>query len=97
MDSAWSLYQSSWFSSNILVSIWFTFIIQRQFFADSLLISNREEKVNALYEEIERDLILIGSTAIEDKLQDGVPCTIQRLLNAGIKIWVLSGDKEGIS
>lgn len=69
----------------------------KAFFADSLLISNREEMVNALYEEIERDLILIGSTAIEDKLQDGVPCTIQRLLNAGIKIWVLSGDKEGIS
>lgn len=38
---------------------------------------------------------LIGATAIEDKLQDGVPETIAKLAKADIKIWVLTGDKKG--
>lgn len=38
-------------------------------------------------------MTLIGGTAIEDKLQDGVPETIARLAEANIKIWVLTGDK----
>ncbi|EFO91789.1 hypothetical protein CRE_15219, partial [Caenorhabditis remanei] len=54
---------------------------------------NREAGIDALYEEMERDLILIGATAIEDKLQDGVPEAIARLSEANIKIWVLTGDK----
>ncbi|KAG6609563.1 Phospholipid-transporting ATPase [Phytophthora cinnamomi] len=44
--------------------------------------------------EIESDLELLGATAIEDKLQSGVPDTIANLACAGIKIWVLTGDKE---
>ena len=36
----------------------------------------------------------LGATAIEDKLQDGVPRTIANLRSAGIKIWVLTGDKQ---
>jgi phospholipid-transporting ATPase len=44
--------------------------------------------------EIECDLELLGATAIEDKLQAGVPDTIANLACAGIKIWVLTGDKE---
>ena len=55
----------------------------------------REEKVNDAYEEIETNFKLIGATAIEDKLQDGVPQCIERLTRAGIKIWVLTGDKVG--
>ncbi|XP_013785389.1 phospholipid-transporting ATPase ID-like [Limulus polyphemus] len=55
---------------------------------------NREDKVNSVYEEIEKNLNLIGATAIEDKLQDGVPQTIANLALAGIKIWVLTGDKQ---
>lgn len=43
---------------------------------------------------IERDLLLLGCTAIEDKLQAGVPEAIERLANAGIRIWVLTGDKQ---
>lgn len=39
-------------------------------------------------------MILVGVTAIEDKLQDGVPQTIANLQMAGIKIWVLTGDKQ---
>lgn len=38
---------------------------------------------------------LLGATAIEDKLQDGVPQTIELLAKADIKIWVLTGDKQG--
>ncbi|CAF2108771.1 unnamed protein product [Rotaria magnacalcarata] len=53
----------------------------------------REEKVSNTYEEIETNLKLLGATAIEDKLQDGVPQCIERLARAGIKIWVLTGDK----
>ncbi|CAF3159951.1 unnamed protein product [Rotaria sp. Silwood2] len=53
----------------------------------------RDEKVKDAYEEIEKNLILIGATGIEDKLQDGVPQCIERLACAGIKIWVLTGDK----
>mmetsp|Transcript_33104 Transcript_33104/g.29995 ORF Transcript_33104/g.29995 Transcript_33104/m.29995 type:complete len:97 (+) Transcript_33104:1960-2250(+) len=46
-----------------------------------------------LQEEIEKDLMLIGATAIEDKLQDEVGDTIAFMKAAGIKVWVLTGDK----
>ncbi|KAI8984278.1 hypothetical protein BDF20DRAFT_911396 [Mycotypha africana] len=54
---------------------------------------NRAENVAEVQEHIEKDLKLIGATAIEDKLQEGVPQCIEGLRNAGIKIWVLTGDK----
>lgn len=54
---------------------------------------DREKKLDEVAELIEKDLILIGSTAIEDKLQEGVPECIETLSRAGIKIWVLTGDK----
>jgi phospholipid-transporting ATPase len=38
-------------------------------------------------------LELIGSTAIEDRLQDEVADTIQFMKQVGIKVWVLTGDK----
>ncbi|OBZ89260.1 Phospholipid-transporting ATPase DNF1 [Choanephora cucurbitarum] len=56
-------------------------------------IRNREEEIERVCEEIETSLNLIGGTAIEDKLQEGVPDTIAVLAEAGIKIWVLTGDK----
>lgn len=56
--------------------------------------SDKQNQIlEALAEEIEKNLILVGATAIEDKLQAGVPQTIHNLANAGIKIWVLTGDK----
>ena len=61
----------------------------------STSMENRDEKVNELFEEIEKNLDLLGATAIEDKLQDGVPETIANLALSGIKIWVLTGDKQG--
>lgn len=54
---------------------------------------NREEKLESVAELIEQDLMLIGGTAIEDRLQEGVPDTISLLGQAGIKLWVLTGDK----
>nr|XP_033791803.1 phospholipid-transporting ATPase ID-like isoform X2 [Geotrypetes seraphini]XP_033791812.1 phospholipid-transporting ATPase ID-like isoform X2 [Geotrypetes seraphini]XP_033791822.1 phospholipid-transporting ATPase ID-like isoform X2 [Geotrypetes seraphini]XP_033791829.1 phospholipid-transporting ATPase ID-like isoform X2 [Geotrypetes seraphini]XP_033791838.1 phospholipid-transporting ATPase ID-like isoform X2 [Geotrypetes seraphini] len=57
-------------------------------------LENREEMLSELYEEIEDNLQLLGATAIEDKLQDGVPQTIETLTKANIKIWVLTGDKQ---
>ena len=44
--------------------------------------------------KIEQDLTLLGATAIEDKLQDGVPECIEQLIEANIKVWVLTGDKQ---
>ncbi|KAF4356098.1 hypothetical protein CsatB_023028 [Cannabis sativa] len=54
---------------------------------------DREKKLDEVAELIEKDLILVGCTAIEDKLQEGVPSCIETLSRAGIKIWVLTGDK----
>ncbi|XP_074309802.1 phospholipid-transporting ATPase 3-like [Silene latifolia] len=54
---------------------------------------DREKKLDEVAEVIEKDLTLIGSTAIEDKLQEGVPACIETLARAGIKIWMLTGDK----
>nr|XP_026493393.1 probable phospholipid-transporting ATPase IM [Vanessa tameamea] len=67
---------------------------KRRHQAAALALRDRDERLDAIYEEIETDLILIGVTAIEDKLQDGVPETIANLSMAGIKIWVLTGDKQ---
>jgi len=46
-----------------------------------------------IQEQIEQNLVLVGATAIEDKLQDKVGETIDALKEAGIKVWVLTGDK----
>ncbi|KAF6169012.1 hypothetical protein GIB67_038509 [Kingdonia uniflora] len=54
---------------------------------------DREAMVDEVTEKIENDLILLGATAVEDKLQHGVPECIDKLAQAGMKIWVLTGDK----
>ncbi|XP_064494558.1 phospholipid-transporting ATPase ID isoform X3 [Pseudopipra pipra] len=54
----------------------------------------REDCLARLYDEVEHDMMLLGATAIEDKLQQGVPETIAILTLANIKIWVLTGDKQ---
>jgi phospholipid-transporting ATPase len=64
---------------------------------NSLLMSNSKEKeelMNAHGATIEKNLDLVGVSAIEDKLQDEVPETIDLLMRAGIRVWVLTGDKE---
>jgi len=42
---------------------------------------------------MERELTYLGSSAIEDKLQEGVADTIETVMNADIRVWVLTGDK----
>ena len=59
----------------------------------SMATVNREEKVAEVEDSIEYDFELVGATAIEDRLQDDVSNTISVLKEAGIKIWVLTGDK----
>ena len=54
---------------------------------------NREQMLDDVAEIIEVDLKLIGCTAIEDKLQEGVPRSIELMAEANINIWVLTGDK----
>ena len=53
----------------------------------------KEKKMIAVEEEIEKGLELVGSTAIEDKLQEEVKETIESFKDTGIKVWVLTGDK----
>lgn len=65
-------------------------------FDGRLALENRQTRLDEVYEEIEKDLMLVGATAIEDKLQDGVPDTIANLSKANVKIWVLTGDKQGV-
>lgn len=55
---------------------------------------DREERIEAAAELIEQSLELTGASAIEDKLQKGVPDTIDRLRRANIKVWMLTGDKR---
>lgn len=60
----------------------------------STAMQNRELKVEDAANLIENNLTLLGATAIEDKLQDGVPETIAALIKADINVWVLTGDKQ---
>lgn len=61
--------------------------------ASVLIDADRESKMEVVALEMERDFTLIGTTAIEDRLQDGVPDLISLFRQAGIKLWVLTGDK----
>ncbi|KAL0476648.1 phospholipid-transporting ATPase [Acrasis kona] len=77
-------------------------IVSEQFYHEWIDIFNqakcslydREERVSSACEQIETDLEFVGVTAIEDQLQDGVPDCISELAKAGIKVWVLTGDKQ---
>lgn len=66
----------------------------QQWHEASTRIEGRDEALEELADDFERDLALVGASAIEDKLQEGVPDTIANLRKAGIKIWVITGDKQ---
>ena len=57
-------------------------------------LTDRQIKIEKAAESIEQQLELTGATAIEDKLQVGVPDAIERFRRAGIKMWMLTGDKR---
>lgn len=61
--------------------------------ASSTLV-DREWRIAEVCQRLERDLEVLGVTAIEDRLQEGVPETIYTLRKAGIHFWMLTGDKQ---
>ncbi|XP_067116303.1 phospholipid-transporting ATPase IH isoform X2 [Osmerus mordax] len=58
-----------------------------------LALQDRDKKLAEAYDLVEKDLILLGATAVEDRLQDKAADTIESLHKAGMKVWVLTGDK----
>lgn len=60
----------------------------------STALLGRGTQLRALASKTETELQLLGATGIEDKLQHGVPETIEKLRQAGLKVWVLTGDKQ---
>ena len=55
---------------------------------------DRDERCNlAIEKHLEKDMELVGITGVEDKLQEDIYQTIEKMRNAGIKIWMLTGDK----
>lgn len=82
------------------VSLHFMFAVEQEYASwneryheATVALDEREEKIEAISDELEQDLRLLGATAIEDRLQDGVPEAIADLKAAGIKVWVATGDK----
>ncbi|KII63145.1 putative phospholipid-transporting ATPase IF [Thelohanellus kitauei] len=57
-------------------------------------VTDRENALEAAYNEVESGFTIVGATAVDDQLQDGVIDTVKDLRRAGIKVWVLTGDKE---
>ncbi|XP_010734895.1 phospholipid-transporting ATPase 11C isoform X5 [Larimichthys crocea] len=58
-----------------------------------LALQDREEKLMTVYNQVETGMSLIGATAVEDRLQEEAAETMEALQGAGIKVWVLTGDK----
>jgi phospholipid-translocating ATPase len=58
-----------------------------------LALSGKDRLLEVVASELETDLTLLGSTGIEDRLQPHVAQTIGFIREAGIKLWVLTGDK----
>ena len=59
----------------------------------NMSMEDKDKKVADVIKTVEKDIYLLGATIVEDKLQDKVPETIRDLRLAGIKIWMLTGDK----
>jgi magnesium-transporting ATPase (P-type) len=55
---------------------------------------HKDAKLLDMFDKMEYNLTYLGSSAIEDKLQDGVAETIENIMNANIRVWVLTGDKQ---
>ena len=65
----------------------------KEFNEAMMSLEDKDKKVNIACEKIEQNLFLIGTTIVEDKLQEKVPETIRDLRLAQIKVWMLTGDK----
>ncbi|XP_044461714.1 phospholipid-transporting ATPase 1-like [Mangifera indica] len=67
---------------------------QSSFEAASTALIGRAALLRKVASNVENNLCLLGVSGIEDKLQKGVPEAIESLRTAGIKVWVLTGDKQ---
>ncbi|GJQ11831.1 hypothetical protein GpartN1_g3622.t1 [Galdieria partita] len=65
----------------------------KEYQAAQRTIKNRSEALSSVQKSLEKDMEVIALTGVEDKLQDGVRETIEKLQHAGIRIWMLTGDK----
>ncbi|XP_054838536.1 phospholipid-transporting ATPase IF isoform X2 [Eublepharis macularius] len=68
--------------------------VDQRLYEAKTALQQREERLTEAFNFIEKDLELLGATGVEDKLQDKVQETIEALRLAGIKVWVLTGDKH---
>ncbi len=66
---------------------------EQRYHSAKLSVVNRAAQVAAVVESLERDMELLCVTGVEDRLQDNVRNTLEVLRNAGIKVWMLTGDK----
>ncbi|KAM5145743.1 phospholipid-transporting ATPase IG isoform 2-T2 [Mantella aurantiaca] len=67
--------------------------INKQLNEAKMALQDREEKLARVFDDIENNMHLLGSTAVEDRLQEQAAETIEALHAAGMKVWVLTGDK----
>lgn len=58
-----------------------------------LNLTNRQARMSEVIATLEKDMELLCLTGVEDRLQEGVPTTLKGLQDAGIRIWMLTGDK----
>ncbi|CAG9312035.1 unnamed protein product [Blepharisma stoltei] len=70
---------------------------EEQWIAAKNAMTNSESRLKEVANLYEKDLYIIGAVAIEDKLQDGVSETVSSLRKAGIKIWMMTGDRRETS
>lgn len=66
----------------------------KEYHEAKIALHDRAAKVDKAGSKIENNFQLLGATAIEDKLQEGVSDAIEKLRRAGIKMWMLTGDKR---
>uniref|UniRef100_A0A5K4FA05 Phospholipid-transporting ATPase n=1 Tax=Schistosoma mansoni TaxID=6183 RepID=A0A5K4FA05_SCHMA len=69
-------------------------LLDEFYHANSLFGSERNDALKKIYSKIEYNLTLVSITGVEDKLQPGVHECLKNLRDAGIQVWVLTGDKE---
>lgn len=70
------------------------YMIWRKMYDDaSMLLQNRDQAVRKVVDQLENDMEFLGVTGVEDKLQEDVCQTLESIKQAGINVWMLTGDK----
>lgn len=62
-------------------------------YQEALKSTDKKQKMVSLALKVEKEIVLLGCTAILDHLQEKVPESIMRFGQAGIKVWMITGDK----